>query len=104
MSGQYTPAEFARAHAKQLGEKTLRLIGEVLAKHDAGILEGVIEEVDQRARVIDALAAQNAELVKALEAELADMHEQRDTGLTRTNRDDRIARMSDTLSRARGSV
>ena len=50
------PKDFARHNAKKLGERTLRLIGEVLAKHDMGVIEGVIEHVDE---ISDRLRAAN---------------------------------------------
>jgi hypothetical protein len=37
------PKVFARHNAKKLGEKTLRVIGKILAKHDAGIIEAALE-------------------------------------------------------------
>lgn len=41
------PKDFARHNAKKLGENTLHVIGKVLAKHDAGIIEGVLEQIDE---------------------------------------------------------
>lgn len=43
------PKQFARHNAAKLGEKTLRAIGKILAKHDAGIIEAALE-LEQVAR------------------------------------------------------
>lgn len=37
------PKQFARHNAAKLGEKTLRAIGKILAKHDAGVIEAALE-------------------------------------------------------------
>ncbi len=65
--------QFAQEHAKQLGEKTLRIIGNVLQKHDAGIIEGVIEEIDERDATIASLTKQLAELREALPREALEL-------------------------------
>lgn len=60
--------QFAQDQAKVLGEKTLRVIGKVLAKHDAGIIEGAIAECEAR-------DAQIATLSRSLDEALAKVRE-----------------------------
>lgn len=61
------PKQFARHHAAKLGEKTLRAIGKILAKHDAGVIEAALELENVARDNADSAAVANARLTSIRE-------------------------------------